>query len=42
MAGECKYSTIIIVITGSLAFLQLYKSYKGALADAQNGPEQDT
>lgn len=29
-------------MTGSLAFLQLYKSYKGALADAQNGPEQKT
>jgi len=41
MAGQCKYSTII-VMTGSLAFLQLYKSYKGALADVQNGPEQKT
>ena len=29
-------------MTGSLAFLQLYKSYKGALANAQNGPEQKT
>ena len=41
MAGQCKYSTII-VMTGSLAFLQLYKSYKGALADVQNGAEQKT
>ena len=41
MAGQCKYSTII-VMTGSLAFLQLYKNYKSALADAQNGPEQKT
>ena len=29
-------------MTGSLAFLQLYKSYKGALTDAQNGREQKT